>query len=915
MKGFRIITLLITFALGYVSSAYAEDFEGRLVQEVRVTCISSPELVKLVQKQIAIQPGELFSQEKIRESIRQIYTLKRFAQITVEGDLIPGGVRLSFCPIQIKTISKFQITGNIAISAERIRDVLELRIGDRVPPNGMTDLKQRVLKLYHDHGYPQVQVDTQTLQDPGFDQEILAIDIREGELSQLGTVTFSGQTVLSEQTLLKTSKLKPGKTFTFEILEKGIDRIKGLYAQKGYLHMEVTGQNLKYNKETGCADLQIVLNEGKPTILRFEGNTQVNTNTLKRLVNILTSKDLQADTLAEHAKAIIDYYHQKGFPFVNITHNLVEEDQALIVLFTIEEGPQVRVQGILFEGNQAFATRELRKLMFTNTGGLFSKGLYQEKVFQEDLLAITAFYRQHGFLETAIISVSKEFSADQTQVSLSIVIQEGIQTQVADIVIQGESDETTLKKIRKRVLLKNGKPFNPDQATQSIDQIKEFYINQGYINAEVEVSTLLTPDRRQATLTFQITASHKFYIGKISIQGTIRTKKVFITRELRVKEGDVYNPQKIKETVRRLHQLGFYDTVTFRRLDPNSDNPVQDMLLAVTETSAKDVEFGFGYSTETGLNGFAEYADKNVFNFGGKGSARVELSLERPKVTLQYHHPHFLTQNTALVTSVFDDIRKDNDSFDIEQRGGRIGIQHDFTPTLSTSFGYYFQQADPSNVTEMARLSALDTKVLNWGGFDARLVWDMRNDVVQTRKGGFIQLYLRTADTSFGSEIDLYEVNAQSSWYFNPFRGYVLAFSGQGRLIEPAQSSARVPIYARYFLGGENSVRGFMKNSIGPTVTKAKGGKVYIGGDRMVRFNAELRFPIYSALGGVIFYDAGANWLDDKGFDSKDFRQAIGAGLRINTPVGPLRIDYGWKLDRQSGESAGEYYITIGSAF
>ena len=181
--------------------------------------------------------------------------------------------------------------------------------------------------------------------------------------------------------------------------------------------------------------------------------------------------------------------------------------------------------------------------------------------------------------------------------------------------------------------------------------------------------------------------------------------------------------------------------------------------------------------------------------------------------------------------------------------------------------------------------------------------------------GGIAQLYLRTANNTLGSETDFLELNAQTSWYVNLFQEYVLAFSLNGKLIEPTQSSEYVPIYTRYFLGGDNTVRGFKKHSIGPRATNEEGDRINIGADRLMRFNTELRFPIYSILGGVIFYDTGANWLDDDGFDSENIRDAIGTGLRIATPVGPLRVDYGWKLDRQSGESASEYHIAIGSAF
>jgi outer membrane protein insertion porin family len=241
-------------------------------------------------------------------------------------------------------------------------------------------------------------------------------------------------------------------------------------------------------------------------------------------------------------------------------------------------------------------------------------------------------------------------------------------------------------------VVKTGKPLNVADISESITRVRDLYANQGYINAEIDVATKFSEDKQQVDVTFQIMPGKQFFVGKILIQGVIRTKKSFIHRELRVKEGDVYNPQKIRETVRRLHQLGLYDSVRFRRLDTKSQEPVQDMLLEVSETSAKDVEFGVGYSTERGLRGFVEYADKNVFNFGGKGSARAELSIARPKLTLQYLHPHVGTQDTQLVASVFNEMQRDNDSFDLEERGMRLGIRHHFDETLSLSVGYIFNR-------------------------------------------------------------------------------------------------------------------------------------------------------------------------------------------------------------------------------
>jgi len=364
-----------------------------------------------------------------------------------------------------------------------------------------------------------------------------------------------------------------------------------------------------------------------------------------------------------------------------------------------------------------------------------------------------------------------------------------------------------------------------------------------------------------------------------------------------------------------LHQLGLYDSVRFQRLDSKSNKPVQNMLLFVNETSAKDVEFGIGYSTELGARGFAEYSDRNVVNNGGKGMARADLSLERPKVTLQYLHPHLFTRDTRLIASLFDEFQRDNPSFIVEKRGGRLAAHHTFDPTLSLSVGYLFEQADPSKVKDAAQISPYDNDVLNLGGLDTRVLWDFRDDIIQPRKGGVNQLYLRMTSKSLGGEAEFFEARAQSNWYWRIVGDVVVACALNGKIIEPADGSKQVPIYVRYFLGGDNTVRGFKKHEIGPWGLDDEGNEERVGGNRLIRGNAEIRFPIYSSFGGVLFYDTGANWINEDGFRREYVREGAGIGLRVATPIGPLRLDYGWKLDRESGESAGEFYLTIGSAF
>lgn len=919
-KSFVCIVLLVVFSmLAGQPAAGADDllslYTGKVIRDIRITCVTSAEVEKRVWENITLRQGESLVLPKIRESIRKIYALKRFSQVSVEAEFMDGGVSLSFCPVEIRTISKIQIAGNQVFTATRLLDVLNVKVNDQLGANQVQKLAQNLLKFYQDHGYAQVQAAVQFIEEPGGTTGVLTVDIQEGEPGRIGSVVFTGQTAFSAEELMSITKLRAEAKFTPETMEQAIERLKSAYLKKHYFEMQVTNQEVRYRQETGQAEIHLNITEGPRTDIRIEGNERIPLAQLQKLLTFSTKRDVEESGLEKYVQALTTYYQNQGFYFAQITAKNVDENDAPTIVFTIAEGPQVEVQALLITGNQAFSTKTLRGHMFTNTGGLFSKGWYRESVFQEDLLAIKAFYQQKGFLEAEVTTVSKEFSDDRQQVTLALTVHEGVQTRVADIKITGEPNEAFVKKFVNKSALRIDQPFNIADVTQTVERIKEVYANQGYINVQVDVTPDFTPDKTAVTVTFRITPGQRFYVGRIFVQGVVTTRLHFVRRELRLKEGDVYSPQKIRDTVRGLLQLGIYDSVTFRRLDTKSLDPMQDLVLEVRETSTQDVEFGVGYSTESGLRGFVEYSDKNFFNYGGKGSARTELSLERPKLTLQYLQPHLLSQDTYGIASLFNEMQRDNDSFKLEERGGRLMLRHNFQETLSLSLGYYFEQNDPSDVKDAAKLSSLDTEVLNLGGFEAQFLWDRRDDLIQPKRGSFSQVYLRSAAEFLGSESNFFEMDAQNSWYVSLASKTVLACSFNAKLIEPTAQSSAIPIYRRYFWGGDNTLRGFEKHEVGPHATDAEGKTVNIGGNRVLGINAELRFPIYSVFGGVVFYDAGANWLHENGFNQDLIRDAVGIGLRVSTPVGPLRFDYGWKLDRESGESAGEYYITIGATF
>ena len=905
------IALLCLFAL----PVHAGTYDGQRIADVQMTCLTGQELQRHILGKISVHPGDLFSETAIRASIREIYSLNWFSQITVEAEMTESGVRLSFCPISFQAISKIEIRGSSRPYKDKLEASLGIKTGEMISEAKIGAVRENIIAFYQQQGYYKIGVSLRTEAETGTDKVILMIEVQEGAPGKIGSIAFQGQTLFTEKELLKFSRLKVGQYFKSEFVENAQKAIQKEYLHRGYLSVTTNAAVLsKYDEITNKVHLVIVITEGIQTTIELRGNTRIPDAKLRKNFEIAEFANANNEVLEQLRQKFIGLYHQEGFAFVQVAYEDARKDEQPKIIFTFDEGSQVRVKEVTFEGNQAFDDRALSKLLFTRPPGTFRKGFYREEDFQEDLLAIRAFYQQHGYLSTAI-TASQRYNEDRTQVTCRVSINEGIRTRVEQLTIVGEQDKAVRKKLENTLLLKEGQPFNPALLDQIVASMKDVYADDGYIQANIGIFPKFNDDQSLVSVVFQPQRGQQFRIGAITIQGVVRTNKEFVTRELQIHEGDVYSRKKIKDTTRRLLQSGFYESASFRQLDPKSTEIIQPMIIEVTEAIAKDVKFGVGYGTEDGIKGFVEYADKNLLHYGGKVIARIEASEARPRATLSYIHPHFIAAPNTLIATIFDDIRKDNDSFQVEQRGGRLLLSYDVQQEISVTGGMFFEQNEPTEVKEDAMLSERDSERSNTAGLMMRAAVDTRDDLIFTTKGAYAQIGVKSAFDALGGENELWELHGSASWFLSLWGKSVLASSLTGQMTDPLGQTTVVPIYYRYFLGGDISqnapVRGFEKHQIGP---EGMGGDK-TGGDRMFVVNLEYRFPIYGPFGAVLFYDAGANWLDSLGFEPTDIRDALGAGLRIATPVGPLRFDYGWKLDRQEGESAGEYYLTIGSAF
>ncbi|MBE9504972.1 MAG: BamA/TamA family outer membrane protein, partial [Proteobacteria bacterium] len=345
----------------------------------------------------------------------------------------------------------------------------------------------------------------------------------------------------------------------------------------------------------------------------------------------------------------------------------------------------------------------------------------------------------------------------------------------------------------------------------------------------------------------------------------------------------------------------------YKQINKEKKEKTKDMHLEVTEKKAGAFEIGLGYATDIGARAFSELSYVNLWGTARSIKLRGEVNDLEKKVLLGYMEPWLLGKQMDGRINLLHQ-STDKDSYDLKKDGLILGIDKQLSDFLEVSLQYEIDKNTYSNVQPGTTQAEGESTIASLGPL---LIRDSRDDPFNPVKGSVNLLRYELAKEAFASDEEFQKMTAQSSWYKAITENSVGAVSLRGGYIDLLGSTTSIPIDKRFFLGGRTTVRGFRQDSIGPK--NALGGA--IGGEKMLNFNAEIRMRLIGNLGGLLFYDAGNVWASDETARLSDMRTAAGVGLRYLTPVGPLSLEYGHKLDRKKDESAGEWYFTIGNIF
>jgi len=729
-------------------------------------------------------------------------------------------------------------------------------------------------------------------------------------------VQYTGPATISRERILAQMRTKVGLPYSDTVAETDI---RALYNTGQVQNVRIFGQPEGDGvKVIVAVQTRTMLNE-----IQIDGATRISPKKLRKNLGVKLNTPLREEDLEKGREKIMETYQAHGFNDVEVTFR-VEAIDAIRgtsrAVYTVNEGIKGSVSTVRFEGNTHFSDRVLRKQMKTRQKTLFSfvdkSGRLDETQLQDDLQKVREFYQNHGYIDVAVRDVTKQRTSSGA-LQIVIAIDEGPQYHVGKLTFVGYK-ATNEQKLRAVVKMKEGSVYSAKAIKDDAKALADAYGSGGYVDLTIVPETSQAHDRL-IDITYKIDEGQRSYVERISISGNTRTKDKVIRREVLIAPGDIFNTVRVETSKKRLENLGYFSKVDTFPVDTEVEGR-KYLDIQVEEKRTGSLNFGAGFSTIDSLIGFIELTQGNfdITNWpsltggGQKFRIRLQGGTERKDVELALTEPWFMDRPISVgFTAYYHEANYLSSIYDQRNYGFSLDVRKGIRPFLYGSLGYRLESIDTFNIA----LSASPQLVAETGPstksvFTANLTWDRRDNPFLTRSGERITYTWWVAGPGGTEQIYGFDVEASKYWRL-PWDTILLINAEVAGVDRWGDQTKLVKIYDRLFLGGSNNLRGFDFRDVGP---KDPNGEP-LGGQSMARTTIEWTFPIVAKARGALFYDTGFVNTNPWDYNFNNVASDIGFGLRLDLPIGPLRVDYGIPLQQAGNHGSGKFNFNVGYQF
>jgi outer membrane protein insertion porin family len=744
------------------------------------------------------------------------------------------------------------------------------------------------------------------------------------------TVKFVGPANVSEQVVRANMQLQEGSTLEDSLIDRDI---RFLYRTGQFEFIEFKRGSLV----NGRIDLVVeVTPKFRVSTVDFEGNKAVKARRLAKEAKTKTNLPLDERQVKEDAEKIREYYQKSGYNQAKVEYRIERNRTTGLgrVIFAIDEGAKVRISRVEFDGNTVVSSRKLRKAMETRSWNWFSwitgSGRYRDDEFETDLDKLRDLYREKGFLDVNISADKVLFTyPSPSRLVITIPVVEGRQYKVGNITISGNTLHKT-EVLLPLLKTKTGDIFAPSAIEKDQKTLEDFIGKDGYVDARVRIIRKPNLESGAIDVEYQYTEGDKFFVESIRIEGNTKTKSIVILRELALGPGEVFNTVRMNNSKLRLENTRFFEETN---VSPESTNLPgrRNLKIAVKEGRTGNLSFGAGFSSLESAIVFAEVSQSNfdLFNrksfFQGDGQKfriRLQLGSRSSEATLNFEEPWLFERELALGFNLYRTSSDYYSNLYSETRlGAEVYLRKRLFELVEGRLGYTYEvvgieDVDPVN----APFLVLEEGNRSVSKVTFKLLRDTRDRLFNTTRGNRAEITTELAGGPFAGETDYYRLEFRGAQYYPTFEtlNQVVSFIGRTGVIDNYGDSANVPYFDRMFLGGPGTLRGFEFRNVGP---KAGPNNDPIGGKTYGFGSAEYSFEVVDPLRIAVFYDIGFVNADAYDFDTTNYNDNFGIGLRLMIGGAPLSLDFGIPItsstnpDGSSNDDGLQFNFSFGTRF
>jgi outer membrane protein insertion porin family len=955
-------------ALGAISA-----YLGLPVSEIRFTGVPLREQDHLrdLMPQKVRHP---LDRDLLRDSVKILFDTGLFADIRVEAEKTDGQVTLTLSTVGNFFVGSVTVEGDPGRpSANQLVSATKLQLGEIFAPEKLQRANKNIQQVMSDNGFYRSAVTHDEHPHPETSQMDVVFRVTPGPPATVGEITMTGTGAYSKGQVEDMAHMHPGDRVTADRVSSALQRIRKKYLKQNRLLAQVSIASRIYRPDTNKLDFTFLIDPGPNVDIAVEG-FKLRKSVVRKRVPVYEENALDDDLLNEGRRNLLDYMQSRGYfdAKVGIKKQSDPAKNELRAVYVIDPGVRHKLVKVIITGNKYFDQTALRSRMQVQPATrLLSSGRFSQSLLASDINGLQDLYRANGFRKIQIKStLLDKYEGVEKRLALTLEITEGPQILVGDVKITGNSKVPT-DDLQSRIDTATGQPYSDYRLAGDRDTILNYYFNNGFPDATLEVSTHNEPGSEDhIAVNFSIQEGGQFFVNQVLVSGLVNTRPYVVQRKLRVSPSSPLSQEDMLRTQASLYDLGIFSQVDTAVQNPNGQDPSKNVLIDIREAKRYTFNYGLGIEVQTGQPGASPSVPQGKTGI----SPRVSLEITRlnfrgldhtiifkghlgrlqQRALISYNAPGWLDNDKLTLSFTgFYDNTLDVTTFTSKRLEGSAQIHQCFgsneqcvvsgRPPTEAVYSFTYRRVQASNLVITSNLIPILSQPTRVGIPAVTLIRDRRDSPLESTKGTYTTLDAGVAASYFGSEADFSRVLVQNSTYYTlgknrpPNKRFVFARStrlgiqnpfGKTVILEPNEAppdgASLIPLPERFLSGGGNSHRGFGLNQAGPRDLKTG---FPLGGSALFLNQLELRLPpvdlpyVGSNISFALFHDMGnvfakpadmfdklLRWrqkdpdlcLHETTYTQCDFNyvsHAVGIGVHYKTPIGPIRLDFGYNLN------------------